>query len=49
MLAMKTIAKRAVPPSFRQPGSAMTGSTVTIVCSVNSCIRPRITIRKPRL
>ncbi len=50
MLATNTIAHScAVLPSVRQPGAAMTGSTVTMVCSVKSCIRPRITIRKPRL
>ena len=30
-------------------GQDITGSTVTIVCSVNSCMRPRITIMKPTL
>ena len=38
---------RATRRKLRRLGSLASGRIATIVCSVNSCILPRITIRKP--
>ena len=39
--------KRSVRPAASQEGLFAKGSIAVTVLSVNNCIRPRITIRKP--